>query len=129
MSEENKAIVHRFVEEAFNKGNLEVLDELIAPDYVDYNPLPLEAPNREGLRRGIIKLRRAFPDLAFSVEDTIAEGDKVVIRTVWHGAHTGSEWFRRPASGQVSRSLGIQILRLQDGKIVEHWGATMTTWT
>lgn len=128
MSGDNKTIVHRFIEEVFNKGNLEALEELLAPEYVDHNPLPQEMPNREGLRRGIIKMRRAFPDLTFTVDDTIAEGDKVVIKTDWQGTHTGGPWFGQPASGAVSRSLSIQILRLSEGKIVEHWGATMTTW-
>lgn len=105
-TEENKAIVRRWSEELFNQGHLEVADEIVAPTYRRHDPGdPFVVEGPENLKRLVNMLRAHVPDLHISVEDVIAEGDKVVTR------YTG-------ANGTLS---GIQIFRLVDGKIVESW--------
>ena len=105
-TEENKAIVHRWSEELFNQGHLEVADEIVAPTYRRHDPGdPFVVEGPEDLKRLVSMLRAQVPDLHISVEDVIAEGDKVVTR------YTG-------ANGTLS---GMQIFRLVDGKIVESW--------
>lgn len=105
-TEENKAIVRRWSAELFNQGHLEVADEIVAPTYRRHDPGdPFVVEGPEDLKHLVSMLRAHVPDLHISVEDVIAEGDKVVTR------YTG-------AQGKVS---GIQIFRLVDGKIVESW--------
>jgi len=96
MSDANKATVKRFVEELFVKGNLDVLDELVADDYVDHTPPPDLPPGKAGLEQLATMFRNAFPDLAISEEDVIAEGDKVVMRQVTTGTHQGDFWASPP---------------------------------
>ncbi len=105
-TEENKAIVRRWSEELFNQGNLVVADEIVAPTYRRHDPGdPFAVEGPEGVKRLVSMLRAQVPDLHISVEDVIAEGDKVVTRyTV--------------AQGKAS---AIQIFHLMDGKIVESW--------
>ena len=103
---ENKAIVRRWSEELFNQGNLEVADEIVAPTYRRHDPgAPFAVEGPEDLKRLVSMLRAQVPDLHISVEDVIAEGDKVVTRYTF-------------AQGKSS---GIQIFHLADGKIVESW--------
>jgi predicted SnoaL-like aldol condensation-catalyzing enzyme len=105
-TEENKAIVSRWSEELFNQGNLEVANEIVATTYRRHDPGdPFVVEGPEDLKRLVSMLRAQVPDLHISVEDVIAEGDKVVTR------YTG-------ANGKLS---GIQIFRLVEGKIVESW--------
>ncbi len=105
-TEENKAIVRRWSEELFNQGNLVVADEIVAPTYRRHDPGdPFAVEGPEGVKRLVSMLRAQVPDLHISVEDVIAEGDKVVTRyTV--------------AQGKAS---AIQIFHLMDSKIIESW--------
>lgn len=105
-TEENKAIVRRWSEELFNQGNLEVADEIVAPTYRRHDPGdPFAVEGPEDLKRLVSMLRAQVPNLHISVEDVIAEGDKVVTRyTLAQG-----------------KSSGIQIFYLVDGRIVESW--------
>ena len=121
MSDANKAVVKRFVDELFIKGNLDIADELIADDYVDHTPPPDLPPGRAGLKQLATMFRNGFPDLAVSEEDVIAEGDKVVIRQVTTGTHQG-DFMGIAATGKKVEMHEIHIVRLADGKIVEHWG-------
>lgn len=84
MSEENKAIMNRFMEEVINRRNLAAADEIVAEDFVELDPLPGQEQGREGLKQVIAMLSAAFHDLWWTVEEQIAEGDKVV--TVSYGA-------------------------------------------
>jgi steroid delta-isomerase-like uncharacterized protein len=120
MSEENKALVRRWLVES-DKGNLNIVDELIAPDYIDHNPpLPGTAPGREGVKQTNAMLRAAFPDATHTIEDQIAEGDKVMTRMIARGTFTG-ECLGIPPNGQRVTMEGIMIHRIAGGQLVEHW--------
>jgi steroid delta-isomerase-like uncharacterized protein len=121
MSEQNKAISRRLVEEAFNEGKLEVVDELVASDFVNHDPSsPEDLRGPEGLKAFIRSYRSAFPDIHVRIEDQIAQGDKVVSR--WSGSGTQKgELLGMPASGKQARVTGITIDRLEGGKIIESW--------
>ena len=123
MSEkQNKAIVRRFVEEVFNRGNMSVADELMAPDFVEHEELPLGIPrDLEGVKQMTTMMRSAFPDFKATIEDIIAEGNKVVIRMTCSGTQKGEFMGIAPTGKSVSIGV-IDIIRIADGKLVEHWG-------
>ena len=118
--EENKAIELRFLEEVVNKGNLAVIDELVATDFVDHTAPPGLAPDREGYKQFFAMSRSAFPDMHSTLEDMFAEGDKVVQRFTVRGTHKG-EWMGIPPTNKRMEIGGIAIHRLAGGKIVEDW--------
>ena len=116
-TEQNKAIVRQMVEEIFNRGNISRLDEFMAPDFVEHEELP---PGMD-VKQMTMMLRSAFPDFKATIDDLIAEGDKVVIRQTWSGTQKG-EFMGVPPTGK-SVSFGvIDIIRVAGGKFVEHWG-------
>ena len=118
--EENKALMHRFYEE-ISKGNLAVVDELIAADVVDHSPfVPEQAPGRQGTLALFTMIRAAFPDLRVTVEDMAAEGDKVVARGAFSGTHKGEFMGIAPTGKQITIRV-IEIVRIAGGKMVEHW--------
>src|SRR4051812_12913452 len=98
-ADENKALARRFTEEVFNHGNFDLVDELLAPDSVDHNPMPGQPEGSEGVRWIARAMRAAFPDLHFAFEDQIAEGDKVVNRWTLSGTHQGA-LFGMPPTGK-----------------------------
>ena len=119
-SEQNKAIVRRAFEEPW-KGNLDVLDELLASDYVGHDPAspePLRGP--EGVKEFISTYRAAFPDARVTVEQQLAEGDLVATRWSGRGTHDGELMGIQPTGKQVTVS-GLTISRLFGGKIVEEY--------
>ena len=117
--EENKAIVRRFVE-AYNKQNLDLLDDLLASDYFDHT----NQVGPEGLKQLIGMAFKAFPDYHETIEDTIAEGDKVWIRvSVNTGAHTGEFMGLAPTGKKLTIEM-VDIFRVVDGKIVEYRDVT-----
>ena len=119
-SEQNKAIVRRLFEEPW-KGNLEVVDELIASDYVGHdpaNPEPLRGP--ESVKEFISTYRAAFPDSRITVEQQLAEGDLVATRWSGRGTHEGELMGIQPTGKQVTIS-GLTISRLVGGKVVEEF--------
>jgi steroid delta-isomerase-like uncharacterized protein len=120
--EQNKALVRQMVEEIFNRGNMSLVDEFLAPDFVEREELPPGIPrDREAVTQMTTMFRSAFPDFKVTVDDIIAEGDKVVIRQTWSGTHKG-EFMGVPPTGK-SVSFGvIDIIRVAGGKFVEHWG-------
>ena len=89
-TEENKACERRFVEEIINKGNMAVAPELVAEDFVELDPFPGQQQGREGLIDIIAMIRTAFPDLEWTIEEQVAEGDKVAVYFVWRGTHQGA---------------------------------------
>ena len=123
LSETNKTVVRRFFEEVWNKGNLTVLNEIIAKDHVSSGPgtLPGLPAGPEGSKQLVTVYRNAFPDLHFTIDEQIAEGDKVVTRWTAHGTHQG-ELVGIPATGKSSTVTGISIDRVVNGKIAESWG-------
>ena len=122
-TESNKAIARRFLEEVFGQGKLAVADEIVAPDHVDHGPgaLPGMPPGPEGSKRLVTVYRNAFPDVHFTIDEQIAEGDKVVTRWTGHGTHKG-ELAGIPATGKSATVTGIGVDRVVNGKIVESWG-------
>ena len=122
MSEQNKAIVRRIPEEITSQGKLELIDELFSPDFVDHTFVPELglSPGREGIKQFISILRSAFPDIDIKVQDTIAEGDMVVVRNHAQGTHQG-EFMGIPATGKHISWSEMHIVRFADGKLVEHW--------
>jgi len=120
MSEENKALVRRFVEEAVNKGNLTILDELVASDYVYHGPNGPQFRGPEGYKQLVTMYRTAFPDLRMTTEDMVAEGDKVVTRFSAQGTHRGELMGIAPTGKPVAVT-GIFILRFANRKFVEEW--------
>jgi len=123
LSETNKTISRRFFEEAFGKGNLNVLDEIIATDHVNSGPgaLPQLPTGPDGAKQLVTVYRNAFPDIRFTIDEQIAEGDKVVTRWSADGTHKG-ELVGIPATGKTSTVTGITVDRFVSGKIAETWG-------
>jgi steroid delta-isomerase-like uncharacterized protein len=121
MSEQNKAAARR-VYDAFNSGEVDSLDDIVAADVVDHDPQnPRAAEGRDGLKQQIAMYREAFPDLHLEVEDQIAEGEMVVSRWTATGTHQG-DLPGIPASGKSTTVTGIGIDRFEDGMVVEVWG-------
>ncbi|HET7479523.1 MAG TPA: ester cyclase [Rubrobacteraceae bacterium] len=118
-AEENKAIVRRVIEECFNQGNLDVIDELIAPDYVDHDPaMPEEVRGPEGFRQFVSMYRSAFPDIHIQIKDQVAEGDRVAMRWVATGTHDGELIGIAPTGNRVTTP-GMSIDRISGGKVAE----------
>ncbi len=122
-TEQNKALVRQMVEEIFNQGSIDRADDFLAPDFAEREEVPPGlADGREGVKQLTMMWRRAFPDLKATVEDIVAEGDKVVIRQTWTGTHTGSDFMGVPPTGKRVSVGVIDIIRIAGGKLVEHWG-------
>lgn len=121
MSEENKALVRRIIDEAWNRGDLDVIDEAFAADYQEHNPRPGQETGIEGYKGGISMLRAAFPDLSLDLQDIVADGDRVAVRYVLRGTHNG-QMMGLPASGKRVESDGMVFARFQGGQVVERWG-------
>jgi predicted ester cyclase len=117
--EANIATFRRAIDEGWNQGNLEAIDELFAPDFVEHQAGI--APGRDGVKASIQILRTAFPDLHLTVEDVIAEGDKVWLRLAATGTHSGP-FMGSAATGHGMKSTVIDIARIVDGRLIEHWG-------
>jgi predicted ester cyclase len=117
--EKNKAVVRLFNEEFYNRGNIDVAYELLAPDYVDHDLLPGEQATIEDYKREIDEQHASSSDLHFSIEEQIAEGDKVVTRVIGSGTHDLKEYEGVPPSGSRISIENITINRVVDGKIVE----------
>jgi len=118
-AEENKAILRREMVEVWNKGNLAVVDELVANNFVLHDPSqPTEVRGPEGLKQYVTAFRTAFPDLHITFEDQVAEGDKVATRITLRGTHKG-ELAGIPATGKQVTITSISIDRLEAGKFVE----------
>jgi steroid delta-isomerase-like uncharacterized protein len=120
-TEENKALVRRLWEEVLNKRNLEVADELLAPGSVNHEaPAGRTHEGPESLKQVVGMLTSAFPDHHTIVEDIIAEGDKVMVRTTFSGTHQGP-FMGIPPTGKRFSQQQIHVVRIVDGKATEHW--------
>ena len=119
-AEQNKALNRRLVEEGFSKGDFAVLDELIAEDCLDHAGAPGTAPGLAGVKQFFTMFHAAFPDLHYTIEDQVAEGDKVVTRTTWRGTHKGT-FVGIPPTGKQVAVTGLDMTRWAGGKAVEHW--------
>jgi predicted ester cyclase len=125
--EANKRLVRRLFDEVYNQGLYDVADELIAEAYVSHNKLALEVLGPAGIKQAARIQREAFPDQVSYIQDLIAEGDKVVVRGLDAGTHTGAPFMGIPASGRRFEITWIDIFRIENGKLIEAWLEVDTT--
>jgi steroid delta-isomerase-like uncharacterized protein len=124
MSTENLALARRVIDEVFNAGKLDVIDELVTDDYVGHDPaLPADQRGPEAAKGSVAGYRAAFPDLHITIEDQLAGGDLVATRWTGRGTHQG-ELMGMPATGKQSTVTGITIDKIVNGRIAESW----TNW-
>jgi len=121
MSEEDKASFKRFIDEVVNNKNLAVIDELIDPDLFDHNAAPDAPPGIEVMKQFMSAFVAAFPDLHSTLEDLVAEGDLVAGRMTTTGTHQG-EFMGIPATNKKVTFSETHIVRISNGKAVDHWG-------
>ncbi|ELZ82581.1 hypothetical protein C453_15888 [Haloferax elongans ATCC BAA-1513] len=118
---EKKDVVHRLHSEIWSEGDLDLVDEIVAADYVEHNPtVPHDARGPDDYKESVQMFRAAFPDLTLTEEDTIVEGDKVVSRVTLRGTHEGAFMGIEPTGVEVE-SEGIVINRIVDNQLVESW--------
>jgi predicted ester cyclase len=110
--EENKEIIRRVFEEVVNQGNLVLIDALFAANFVDRSAFPGQTPGPAGIKEAVRGLRAMFPDLEVTIEDLIAEDNRVASRETWQGTHT---------SGRAVLGTVIHIFHFSDGRIAEEW--------
>ena len=121
-TEDNKTLMRRFFEEVYTKKNLAAIEEFIAPNHIDHSAGAAGSPvGPEGSRQLIGMMLTAFPDMHITVEDMIAEGDKVVVRFTERGTQQGAFGSIPPTGKHVEVST-IDIVRIEGGKIAEEWG-------
>ena len=120
--EQNKALVRRVFEEVIPTGDAATMRELMTPDFLDHDPLPGQPPGADGGEYVVSTMHTAHPDLRFTIDDLVAEGDRVTIRRTLHGTNTGSLLGRPPTRRAVTFA-AIIIFRIADGRIAERWAA------
>jgi len=98
-------------------------DRVYAPDVVDHNPLPGQGPGLDGIKQLVAIYHAVFPDLSVSTDDVVSSDDRVAVRWTATGTHQGDQ-LGVPPTGKQVRLTGIDILRIQDGRVVERWGET-----
>lgn len=123
MSEENKALFRRFIDEALVAGDTDKLDEFIAPEFVEHEEMPGSPGGREAPKWFVETMHSAFSDFAFEIQDMIAEGDRVAIRAKLRGTHTG-EFMGIPATNKPFEIDLMDIVEIKGGKMTAHWGVT-----
>lgn len=120
-TEDNKSLARRYVEQVVNEGNLNALDELASPNYRRYVSPTAPPLTPEVQKQRLAGFRTAFPDLHLTVEDMIAEGDRVAFRGTVRGTHRGTFLGIAPTGKQVMAS-AFDFVRIENGRIIEHWG-------
>jgi steroid delta-isomerase-like uncharacterized protein len=118
-TDESKDIVRRLYTEVLERGDLDAADDFVAVDYVEHGPLPGQGKGIQGLKQRATMLRTALAP-RFSLEDVIAEGDRVVVRWRNEGTHVG-DFAGIPATGRSYAIDGIDVYRVHDGMLIEHW--------
>ncbi len=124
MSDANKTVMGR-VYEAVASGDFDALDALIADDLIEHEELPGFEPTKDGVLEFFRQLRAAFPDLVMTPQDMVSEGDRVSVRGTMTGTHRG-EFMGIPATDNRIEVAFADFLRLEDGRLAEHWGLTDT---
>jgi steroid delta-isomerase-like uncharacterized protein len=123
MSEEMKNVARRFYEEV-NAGNLDrAVDDFLAEDFVEHEDVPERGDDRESVKQFFAACRTAFPDVRFEPQDIIAEGDLLCVRFMMSGTHE-ADFIGLPPTGRRMEVEGFDMVRMRDGKAVEHWGTT-----
>jgi steroid delta-isomerase-like uncharacterized protein len=122
MRESPETLVRRLIEEGFNQGDLDVAEELVAPDLIEHQDFgPDHAPGAEGVKAVIASLHRAFSDFHLAIDDLAVDGDTVWLRMTGTGTNDGS-FMGHPATGRTMSIQVFDVLRVDDDRIVEHWG-------
>jgi steroid delta-isomerase-like uncharacterized protein len=116
----NKALIRRVFEEVIPAGDATAMRDLMAPDFLDHDPLPGQPAGAAGGEYVVSTMHTAHPDLRFTIDDLIAEGDRVTIRWTLRGTNTGP-MLGRPPTGQPVELAAIVIFRVADGMIAERW--------
>ena len=119
-SEALKELERRFFDEMLNRGNLAVADDLFSSDSADHAGFPGQAPGRDGFKQAVVAMHKAFPDIHYTINDMVAEGERIATRWTLRGTHLG-EFFGIAATGNAVSVEGIHILRFVEGQIVECW--------
>lgn len=117
----NKYIVGQFYTDVINKGNEDVMKEIVSDNFIDHYASPNHPKGINGFKEFLNMIATAFPDIQVKVEDMIQEGDKMAVRLTIEGTHTGTLMGRIPASGRKAVWTGIDILKIENGKITERW--------
>ena len=120
-SEAAKAVVRRNTEEVQGKGNFDVFEELFADDFVDHTTQPGTMPDKAGVRKLYTYMREAFPDFHAEIHWQLADGDRVTTFKTYHGTHDGPYLGVAPTHRNVHFET-VDVMRVQDGKITDHWG-------
>lgn len=123
-SEAPESVARRLLEEVLNRGRLDLIEDLVAEDAVEHEPLPISTGEmRSDLRAWLTELRSAFPDYHVRIEDVVTEGEKVAIRERITGTNLGP-LLGMPPTGRPISIDGFDLVRVHGGRIVEHWGLT-----
>lgn len=120
-TEEQLKDLYRRIIDAVSRGDADGLDELMSPDFVDRNPIPNQSPGRDGFKQWMAMARAAFPDLRGTVEDLVAERDRVAARMTWRGTHDGEFIGVGPTGKRVSFS-AFHLVRFSGDRAAEWWG-------
>jgi steroid delta-isomerase-like uncharacterized protein len=116
-----KEMAQRWYSEVMSEGKTEVIDELCAPNFLDHDPLPGTTADLAGLKDFVAQIRAAFPDMQVTVEDMIAEGDRLAVRSTMHGTHEG-DFMGIPGSGKKVEVSNYDFVRFENDQAAEHWG-------
>ncbi|GAA1670154.1 ester cyclase [Kribbella sp. NPDC056951] len=119
-TEQNKALIRRFVEEVQNGKDFDAYDELNAPDFVNLSSPPGVPPDRDSGKVFLQAFAEAYPDATFTIDDMIAEGDQVVTKKTMSGTNTG-DFGGVPATGKHVTVQYVDIMTVRDGQIIQHW--------
>jgi steroid delta-isomerase-like uncharacterized protein len=118
--EANKALLRRMFEEVIPAGDPSAMRDMVAADFLDHDPMPGQPAGVEGAEYVVSTMTAAYPDLRFTVDDLLAEGDRVAMRWTLHGTHKGS-FLGRPPTGRPVQLSATIIWRIEDGKVAERW--------
>src|SRR5215203_5423010 len=116
-----KELAQRWFAEVMNEGNEDLIDELCAENFVDHDPLPGTGPDRQGIHDFVKLVRSAFPDLQTTVDEIIAEGDRIAVRSTFRGTHEG-DFMGIPATGKKVEVSNYDFVRFENDQAAEHWG-------
>ena len=121
MTTETSKMIERIPLEILNSNKFELIDEIYSPNYVEHTAVPGVAPTREGFKQAVTELKKAFPDLRYTIEDSIESGDKIVHRLTARGTMKG-DYMGMPATNKLATWTEIHIGRVVNGRLTEHWG-------
>jgi steroid delta-isomerase-like uncharacterized protein len=123
MATDPKTLCQRFNDEVLARGKIELIDELVADDFVEHQEFPGLTPNKDGIKAFVTALRTGFPDLSVETVAVVGEGDEAWMQSEMSGTHEG-EFLGVPATGKTITTLLFDRIRVTDGTIVEHWGVS-----